>query len=356
MDERDTDARRIAEEAIGERPEVAIPDAAKQNVIKRPEDLAVSAGTSGKPCHPDCGGCWRAGGRCVRGWHHRRGAKAVAGNCSAEILSGTSHPVATSPIGQPAAHCDLGIRLRLHRLVSDPSPPVTEVADRNTAIEQTIRVASGGRRAGSNQTRFPATSTALACPSLRPKHRPLTYSTSTTKRPRSAGRARVDNPTCKRFSRISTLSFIGGRRPRRAMDRHIPACGTRRHGSVFVSGNVRLAELFGYGIDEDRAGCTALRELSAPLLRWNRARGFLSHRGIGSPRPRGDVVRQRRFGDLGEFASRCRRALRLDPDCQDPLVYHLIMLDRVRERADEFDIMHFHTDYLHFPLFADMLD
>ena len=43
MDERDTDARRIAEEAIGERPEVAIPDAAK-NVIKRPEDLAVSAG------------------------------------------------------------------------------------------------------------------------------------------------------------------------------------------------------------------------------------------------------------------------------------------------------------------------
>ena len=44
MDERDTDARRIAEEAIGERPEVAIPDAAKQNVIKRPEDLAVSAG------------------------------------------------------------------------------------------------------------------------------------------------------------------------------------------------------------------------------------------------------------------------------------------------------------------------
>ena len=44
MDERDTDARRIAEEALGERPEVAIPDAAKQNVIKRPEDLAVSAG------------------------------------------------------------------------------------------------------------------------------------------------------------------------------------------------------------------------------------------------------------------------------------------------------------------------
>jgi glycosyltransferase involved in cell wall biosynthesis len=27
------------------------------------------------------------------------------------------------------------------------------------------------------------------------------------------------------------------------------------------------------------------------------------------------------------------------------------MLDKVRERADEFDILHFHVDYLHFPLF-----
>ena len=46
-------------------------------------------------------------------------------------------------------------------------------------------------------------------------------------------------------------------------------------------------------------------------------------------------------------------ALRLDNRCKDPLVYHLIMLDRLRRRADQFDILHFHTDYLHFPLFAD---
>jgi glycosyltransferase involved in cell wall biosynthesis len=46
-------------------------------------------------------------------------------------------------------------------------------------------------------------------------------------------------------------------------------------------------------------------------------------------------------------------ALRLDSHCQDPLVHHLIMLDRVRRCANEFDILHFHTDYLHFPLFAD---
>jgi len=51
--------------------------------------------------------------------------------------------------------------------------------------------------------------------------------------------------------------------------------------------------------------------------------------------------------------SGCEMALRLDDRCKDPLVYHLIMLDRVRRRANEFDILHFHTDYLHFPLFSD---
>jgi glycosyltransferase involved in cell wall biosynthesis len=49
----------------------------------------------------------------------------------------------------------------------------------------------------------------------------------------------------------------------------------------------------------------------------------------------------------------CEMALRLDERCEDRLVYHLIMLDRLRRRADTFDILHFHTDYLHFPLFAD---
>ncbi|NOJ38780.1 glycosyltransferase family 4 protein [Bradyrhizobium australiense] len=45
------------------------------------------------------------------------------------------------------------------------------------------------------------------------------------------------------------------------------------------------------------------------------------------------------------------RALRLDPDVRDPVPHHMVMLDKVRERADEFDILHFHVDYLHFPLF-----
>jgi glycosyltransferase involved in cell wall biosynthesis len=48
----------------------------------------------------------------------------------------------------------------------------------------------------------------------------------------------------------------------------------------------------------------------------------------------------------------CSRALRLDPDCRDPLAHHMIMLHRLAQRADDFDIIHFHTDYYHFPLFA----
>lgn len=52
----------------------------------------------------------------------------------------------------------------------------------------------------------------------------------------------------------------------------------------------------------------------------------------------------------------CEYALRLDNRVRDPLVYHLSMLDRVRRRAAEFDILHFHTDYLHFPFFAECWD
>jgi glycosyltransferase involved in cell wall biosynthesis len=46
----------------------------------------------------------------------------------------------------------------------------------------------------------------------------------------------------------------------------------------------------------------------------------------------------------------CLRALRLDPNCQDPLAYHIIMLEEVFRRGDSFDIVHFHCDYLHFPV------
>ncbi len=55
-----------------------------------------------------------------------------------------------------------------------------------------------------------------------------------------------------------------------------------------------------------------------------------------------------------ELVAPCDRALRLDPDCRDSLSYHIIMLDEVFRRADDFDVIHFHIDYLHFPFSARM--
>ncbi len=43
------------------------------------------------------------------------------------------------------------------------------------------------------------------------------------------------------------------------------------------------------------------------------------------------------------------RALRLDGGCVDQLACHYLMLENVIERAHEFDVLHFHVDYLHFP-------
>jgi glycosyltransferase involved in cell wall biosynthesis len=49
-------------------------------------------------------------------------------------------------------------------------------------------------------------------------------------------------------------------------------------------------------------------------------------------------------------------ALRLDSNVRDPIPYYMLMLDRVRVLAKEFDILHFHIDQFHFPLFRRMAD
>ena len=46
----------------------------------------------------------------------------------------------------------------------------------------------------------------------------------------------------------------------------------------------------------------------------------------------------------------CDRALRLSPRAVDPFVYETLLLERVFERCEEFDFVHFHIDYFHFPL------
>lgn len=44
------------------------------------------------------------------------------------------------------------------------------------------------------------------------------------------------------------------------------------------------------------------------------------------------------------------QGLRLDADCVDPFPYHMVMLEELFRLAPIFDVIHFHTDYLHFLL------
>lgn len=45
----------------------------------------------------------------------------------------------------------------------------------------------------------------------------------------------------------------------------------------------------------------------------------------------------------------CPKALRLDANCVDYLAQHIVELGRLFRDKDEFDIVHFHIDYIHFP-------
>ena len=51
------------------------------------------------------------------------------------------------------------------------------------------------------------------------------------------------------------------------------------------------------------------------------------------------------------------QSIRLDPaPLQSDLAAHMAMLAEVRDRAGEFDVIHFHTDIVHFPFFADIAE
>ena len=49
----------------------------------------------------------------------------------------------------------------------------------------------------------------------------------------------------------------------------------------------------------------------------------------------------------------CERGLSRDRRIKDPVAHHLLMLDRVRQRAHQFDVIHCHTEYLHPPFLAE---
>ncbi len=50
----------------------------------------------------------------------------------------------------------------------------------------------------------------------------------------------------------------------------------------------------------------------------------------------------------------CERALRTDPRVRDYVPHHLLLVKEVFDRMDSFDIIHFHIDYFHYPLFAGL--
>jgi glycosyltransferase involved in cell wall biosynthesis len=44
------------------------------------------------------------------------------------------------------------------------------------------------------------------------------------------------------------------------------------------------------------------------------------------------------------------RSLRLDKHCVDEIAHHVLLLEQVAHAQDEFDVIHFHLGYLHFPV------
>ena len=60
-------------------------------------------------------------------------------------------------------------------------------------------------------------------------------------------------------------------------------------------------------------------------------------------------------GTKARLAPARDQAIRLDPfPLKSDLASHMAMLHEVRRRADEFDVLHFHTDMIQFPFFEDM--
>src|SRR5437773_186744 len=54
----------------------------------------------------------------------------------------------------------------------------------------------------------------------------------------------------------------------------------------------------------------------------------------------------------GKLEALWPKALRLDGSIRDPNALHMLMLERVRRQAADFDFLHFHLDYYPFSLFS----
>jgi glycosyltransferase involved in cell wall biosynthesis len=58
----------------------------------------------------------------------------------------------------------------------------------------------------------------------------------------------------------------------------------------------------------------------------------------------GDSVTAAELVPVGE------RSLRLNEACVDSLAHHILLVERVARCASQFDVLHFHIDYLHYPV------
>jgi len=57
----------------------------------------------------------------------------------------------------------------------------------------------------------------------------------------------------------------------------------------------------------------------------------------------------------GRLIAPCERSLRLDPQCKNDLIPHLLQLNHLqRTAAASFDVVHFHTELLHFPFAPEL--
>jgi glycosyltransferase involved in cell wall biosynthesis len=58
----------------------------------------------------------------------------------------------------------------------------------------------------------------------------------------------------------------------------------------------------------------------------------------------------------GKLVPCCDEALRLNNRVRDALPHQIIQLEKVRQRIDHFDVLHFHTDLIHMPLIRSLSD
>ena len=100
----------------------------------------------------------------------------------------------------------------------------------------------------------------------------------------------------------------------------------------------------------NRAGGSALRERATPTLWRNGAGRLMADGGTRRAGTRRNVVRERRFAKSARLVPACPISLWRDPNVRETLPQHVRMLELVFRDLSRFDVIHFHCDYIHFPL------